>query len=109
MLNRIYIPSKDRDGRPLGVIADKFATQAKLLLARLGGGYTAYEAIGGWNGSNGLIEEPVTVVECFRHFTPDQAEEIRELARQWCQLLNQEAVMIMLDSRPEFIDATETV
>lgn len=109
MLNRIYIPSKDRAGRPLGVIASKFATQAKLLLSSLGGGYTAYEAVGGWNGSHGLIEESVTVVECFRHLRQEQAEQVRELARQWCRILNQESVMIMIDSQPEFIDATQTV
>lgn len=78
--------------------------RAKIEFAELFGGFTSYEALGGWMSAQGLVEEPVTVVSSFTDDNGlDHLGEVRLLAEELAMALFQEAVAIEIDSQMEFI------
>ena len=62
------------------------------LLAAFCGGFTAYEAVGGWvNGVGQLITEPVTVVWATKsNVNPDEYDELRVALTDICRILKRE-------------------
>ena len=74
----LYLPSKDRDGRDIPDVA-RWISEAKGLLADIGGGYTALPPFdGGWlNEKGALIEEEVFLL--YAYIKPDSF--LRELPR----------------------------
>lgn len=78
--------------------------RAKIEFSELFGGFTSYEAMGGWMSSQGLVEEPITVVSGFTDDNGlDRLDEVRSLAEEMAMALSQEAVAIEIDSQMKLI------
>lgn len=102
----VFVPStiNANESASAEVIA-KWITAAKMTFARLFGGFTAHNAVGGWvSPEHGLIEEQVTVVASF---TDEDGlgfvEKIKEFAAEMALALNQEAVSVEFDNQLEFV------
>lgn len=85
----------------------KWIKAAKMKFARLFGGFTAHNAVGGWVSSeHGLIEENVTVVASF---TDEDGlgfvEKVKEFAAEMAEALGQEAVSVEVDHQLEFVSS----
>lgn len=109
MLNHkiaVYIPStvKGNQPAPADLIA-KWERQAKIKLASLFGGFTAYHGQGGWfSDEHGLIEENVTIVQAFTDETGlAKVEQVRELAQEIAKAMEQEVVSVEVDGQLNFI------
>ena len=86
-------------------VIDQWTKAAKMKFARLFGGFTAHNAVGGWVSlEHGLIEENVTVVSSF---TDDDGlgflDKVKEFAGQMAEALGQEVVSLEVDHKLEFI------
>ena len=78
---------------------------AKVKFARLFGGFTAHNAVGGWvSQDHGLIEENVMVIASY---TDNDGlgfvEKVKEFAAQMAEALGQEAVSVEVDNELEFV------
>lgn len=70
MIIKLYAPTHDNEGKEL----DHQSLQKDLLGMR--GGFTAYEAVGCWKDSNGVLyKEPVTVYEVVLNTSPTPLKE----------------------------------
>jgi hypothetical protein len=78
---------------------------AKVKLADLFGGFTAYSAVGGWMSPvHGLVEEPVTVVSSFTDKAGlERLPEVKALAAEMAGVLAQEAVAVEVDNSLQFV------
>jgi hypothetical protein len=81
-------------------------------IANIAGGFTAYQAIGGWiNGAGELCVEPVTVFDCSIDSTfpvdsaaPEWASDtFRDLARRIARELRQDCVYLSINGKVEFV------
>jgi hypothetical protein len=109
MLNHkiaVYIPSTVKGNQPAPAdLIQKWERQAKITLASLFGGFTAYHGQGGWfSPEHGLIEENVTIVQAFT----DEAGlanvgKVRELAQEIASAMEQEVVSVEVDGQLNFI------
>lgn len=101
----IYIPTES----PAGTLPEYDRLRALALVKRTFaetyGGYTQVEAVGGWMGSTGLVEEQVTIVYTFTD-TPDVAG-LRALGRVVATRLDQDAVAVEHSGDMEFIGAAD--
>jgi hypothetical protein len=65
-MHRFFIPYKDNKNEDLPEeIRTAFIKEIKLRCCEVNDGFTVYEGQGGWLGENGIIEEPVTILETF--------------------------------------------
>ena len=102
----VIIPSTtnvNEDASPETVA--NWVRSAKVKFARLFGGFTAHNAVGGWvSQEHGLIEENVTIVTSY---TDEDGlgfvEMVREFAAQMAAALGQEVVSVEIDHQLEFI------
>ena len=83
----------------------KWIKAAKVKFARLFGGFTAHNAVGGWvSQEHGLIEETVTVVASF---TDEDGLEylasVKEFAARMAEAMGQEVVSVEVDHQMEFV------
>lgn len=77
---------------------------AKVQFAEIFGGFTSYNAVGGWMSAQGLVEEPVTVVASFTNDDGlNRLNEVKAFAAQMGRALSQEAVAVEVDHRLEFV------
>jgi hypothetical protein len=102
MLNHkiaIYVPSTDKDNKPLSAYKRrKELTHARVLMAGWFGGYTSYEAQGGWMNDGNLMEEKVTIVQSFANDeTFSKVSNVIALARSMAAFLNQAALALEVD------------
>lgn len=83
----------------------KWTSAAKVKFARLFGGFTAHNAVGGWVSQElGLIEESVTVVTSYTDEGGlEFVETVKEFAASMAEALGQEAVSVEVDHELEFI------
>lgn len=84
--------------------AAKILDSAKRDISAEFGGFTAYEADGGWvDGDGNLIEERVTVIESYTS-KPASAHLVAErLARSVMLLLYQDAAMYTVNNQAHFV------
>ncbi len=86
----LYIPNKDRNGRPLGV-QEAWVRLAEDLLARIGGGVTVLPPCrGGWlnpETKDIVWEEPLLV---YTYIRPDEFEELLPELRSFLHRLGRE-------------------
>lgn len=102
----IYIPTKDAKGEDLN-----YVTRANRLkdvrkeFARAFGGFTEYEAIGGWESNGKVVIEPITIVKSFYSAGSDRYayQLARTLALVIKTDLKQEAVTIEQNGGLSFI------
>ncbi len=89
----------------------KWTRAAKVKLADLFGGFTAYQAIGGWmSPAHGLVEEPVTVVSSFTDEPGlDRLGAVRAFAAEMGVALHQEAVAVEVDNGLELVPPLKVV
>lgn len=73
--------------------------------SNLFGGFTSYEAIGGWNSSeHGLIQENVTIIYSnASEVTNEAIQEVIRLAKEMKYEMRQEAISLCLDGQLYFI------
>ena len=101
----IYIPSKDPNGRDL-VAWKRFQVLKKIkrLMCDQFGGYTAYDAEGGWKSGNTYIYEDITVIKCFYKSTGTEALQfVKVLAEYVKKKLGQEAVTVEQNGGIDFV------
>lgn len=65
------------------------------------GGYTVLEAVGGWMGEEGLVEESVEIIYTFTD-SPDLAQ-LRAMGRMVCNRLGEEAATIEHSGEMEIV------
>lgn len=115
MLNHkiaVYIPSTVKGNQPAPAnLIQKWERQAKIKLASLFGGFTAYHGQGGWfSEEHGLIEENVTIVQAF---TDEQGlakvGQVKELAQEIAREMEQEVVSVEVDGQLNFIAPPDDV
>jgi hypothetical protein len=73
-------------------------------IADIAGGFTAFQAIGGWKDDKGeLIVEPVTVFDCF--VVPDGVVcgKFYDLAKRIARELHQDCVYLEIDGTAQFV------
>jgi hypothetical protein len=99
---RLIVPNCNRNTSPIVAYGPR--------IADICGGFTAYQATGGWKDDQGrLIVEPVTVFDCnvdatYRpesHLRPQ--EHFRQLAHIIAVELSQECVYVEFDGAAEFV------
>lgn len=95
----VTVPSRDRDGVPLGGQREYALDYVESELSRLFGGATATDGHGAWLNSNGqLVKEDVTIVQSFAD--DDAARQnwpqVRMLAAWLKETLRQESVLISM-------------
>jgi hypothetical protein len=104
---RLIVPNEYREG---GGTHDTNFLPIQSRIANICGGFTAYQATGGWKDDQGrLIVEPVTVFDCnvdatYRpesHLRPQ--EHFRQLAHSIAVELHQECVYVEFDGAAEFV------
>ena len=111
MLNHrvsIFIPSTTHGNKPAPAqLIARWVKSAKLKFAELFGGFTAFDAVGGWMSPvHGLIEEPVKVVASHTDDDGlDRLADVEEFAATVAEALGQEAVTIEVDNGLRFIGA----
>lgn len=83
----------------------KWIKAAKVKLAGLFGGFTSYNAVGGWvSPVHGLVEEPVTVVSSFTDETGlKRLSEVKGFAAELAGAMGQEAVAVEVDHSLHFV------
>jgi hypothetical protein len=102
----VIIPSTmNVNGNAAPETVAKWVKAAKVKLADLFGGFTAYSAVGGWvSEQHGLVEEPVTVVSAFTDKAGlKRLPEVKALAAEMAGSLAQEAVVVEVDNSLQFI------
>lgn len=91
----LYVPTKI--GQTAAPAAhEKWARKAKVMLSELFGGYTAFSAVGGWVGNEGLVEEDVLIVQSFTDGL-DELPRVEAFARKMRAEMSQEAVSLEVD------------
>ena len=101
----IYIPTKDPTGRDL-VAWKRFSIlkKVKQVMCDNFGGYTAYDAEGGWKRGNTYIFEDITIIKCFYRSTGAEALRfVTVLAEYVKKKLGQEAVRIEQNGGISFV------
>lgn len=69
------------------------------------GGFTAYDAAGGWvDGDGNLIEEPVTVIESYTGDDETAPMYARCIALEVLNMLYQDAAMYTIDGTAHFVE-----
>jgi hypothetical protein len=99
---KFYIASLDTNGKELNhFVREKSISGLKYILSKLNGGYTVYEALGGYlDTEDKTIEEKITVIESFTDsMTYAKVEYLKELATQIKSHLNQESMAIQINSK----------
>ena len=102
----IYVPSTVKGNQPAPAdLVAKWVRQAKIKLANLFGGFTAYAGQGGWySPEHGLIEENVTIVQAFTDQEGlTKVPQVRELAQDIAREMEQEVVSVEVDGQLNFI------
>lgn len=102
----VYVPSTIRGNQPAPAdLIAKWERQAKITLASLFGGFTAYHGQGGWfSPEHGLIEENVTIVQAFTDADGlAKVGKVKELAQQIAKEMEQEVVSVEVDGQLNFI------
>ena len=96
----IIIPQTNNSGESLGAVIAGVKTN----LCNLFGGYTAFEAQGGWVSDSGeLFEEPVVVLISAATKASD-AQLITTIARDVLEITDQLAMFISIDGQAQIID-----
>lgn len=92
-------------------VISKWINAAKVKFARLFGGFTAHNAVGGWvSQEHGLIEENVTIVTSYTDEDGlEFVEMVKEFAAQMAAALGQEVVSVEVDHQLEFISPLAAV
>lgn len=98
----LYIPSRNRYGRPIN--ARPWIRQAQEILTRIGEGYTTTPPHdGGWESEGGRVRREKTVI-AYTYIKPDRfvarLAELREFLHRFGRETNQEVVVVEL-SGPE--------
>lgn len=101
----VYVPTKDAKGEDLNLVtrANRLKDVRKEF-ARAFGGFTEYEALGGWESNGKVIVEPVTIVKAF--YSGDNlpaSQLVRTLALVIKYDLKQEAVTVEQNGGISFI------
>ncbi|HEY1598850.1 MAG TPA: hypothetical protein VGG64_04565 [Pirellulales bacterium] len=102
----IIIPSTVNGNEPAPrQLVNRWIQAAKLKFGRLFGGFTCFDAEGGWvSEQHGLIEEAVTVVSSFTDGDGLRfIDDVKEFAARMAEAMGQEAVSIELDHTLQFI------
>jgi len=102
----VYVPSTIKGNKPApATLVTKWERQAKITLASLFGGFTAYHGQGGWfSEEHGLIEENVTIVQAFTDAAGlEKVGKVKELAQQIATEMEQEVVSVEVDGQLNFI------
>lgn len=101
----VYIPTKDAKGEDLNLVtrANRLKDVRKEF-ARAFGGFTEYEALGGWGSNGKVIIEPITIIKSFYSGDDLPASQLaRTLALVIKHDLKQEAVTIEQNGGISFI------
>lgn len=98
----IIIPKQNNNGESL----EPVISQVKMNLCQLFGGFTAFQAEGGWISDEGkLYQEPVTVlVSAVAEDKADEAKLIISIARNVMELTDQLAVFVSINGQAQIID-----
>jgi hypothetical protein len=103
---RLIIPNCNRNVSPLVAYRKR--------IADIAGGFTAWQATGGWIGGNGLCVELVTVFDCSVAVyygqsrrtclnVPKPIQLFRQLAADIARDLNQDCVYLSIDGVVEYV------
>jgi hypothetical protein len=101
----LYIPTKGADGRDL-VAWKRFSVLKKMKQEMCDhfGGYTAYEAEGGWKSGKTYVYEDITVIQCFYRSPREEALQfVTMLAEYVKKKLGQEAVTVEQNGGIDFV------
>jgi len=104
----VYIPSTVNGNQPAPAAKiARWVREAKIALASLFGGFTAYNGEGGWySPEHGLIEEKVTIVQAFTDEAGlERVGKLRELAKEMASDMGQEAVSLEVNGTLNFVTA----
>jgi len=95
----IYVPSSRHPN------LKEVTYEIKETFSSMFGGYTVQDVTGGWVNRRGeLVEEPIQIIYIYHGETEFILEELMEsLALNVKEKLQQEAVMIVIDGKQEFI------
>lgn len=105
VLLRVFIPTRDRDGRPLPSRALRRWAEDRLVL--LAGGATSHAGVGAWRNDRGSVErERVAIVEA--HLTetlgPEEKALLLDLVASLCIEADQQGVAVaVVSGSPIFI------
>jgi hypothetical protein len=77
-------------------------------VAQIAGGYTSWEGIGGWISPEGLLEEPVLIVEASLANDAAYSSEhglgaLRQLAHDICRDEKQDCVFLSFNGKVEYV------
>jgi hypothetical protein len=102
----IYIPSTVNGNQPAPAdMIDRWVRASKIKMANLFGGFTSYQAHGGWfSPEHGLIEESVTIVQAFTD--PEgltKLDKVNDLAKEIAADMSQEIVSVEVDGTLNFV------
>ena len=104
----LYVPSTINGNQPAPAeqIA-RWVKASKIKLASLFGGFTAYQAQGGWySETHGLIEEDVTIVQAYTDEDGlAKIGQFRELAAAIARDMGQEVVSLEVNGTLIFVSA----
>jgi hypothetical protein len=85
-------------------VVGQWVSSAKTHFANLFGGFTCFNAVGGWMSAHGIGEEPVTIVSAFTdELGLHRLGDVKAFAAEMATGLSQEAVAIEVDHRMEFV------
>ena len=94
----LYIPNKDRHGRPIKTAS--WIREAQEILTRIGEGYTTTPPHdGGWETGSGQVRREKTII-VFTYIKPDRflahVSTLREFLHRFGRKANQEVVVVEL-------------
>jgi hypothetical protein len=99
---RLIIPNSYVSGAHAMVIDPVYQYGPRI--ADIAGGFTAWQAVGGWKDDKGLlIVEPVTVIDCDMTIAPGHVGAWRDLARTIAKDLHQTCVYLEIDGIVEYV------
>lgn len=98
----IIIPNQNNSGESLEAVI----TGIKTNMCQLFGGFTAFDAQGGWVSDEGkLYQEQVTVlVSAVADDKAEEAQMILAIARNVLEITDQLAVFVSIDGKAQIID-----
>jgi hypothetical protein len=108
---KLIVPNQSSDGQPCNPI-DEYGQR----IAAIAGGFTAYQAVGGWVDNRlTLIVESVTVFEMYNPALSANpmyswlADQFKTLAGQITQDLAQQCVYLEIDGVVDFINPSPEI
>lgn len=102
---KLYFPSMDQDNRPLNqVISNTIYKELISKLSSINGGCTVYPVQGYYvNSNNQLINDDISLIVSYTNQLEETVKIINEFSMIILKSLNQESVLIEINSKIEFI------